>query len=386
MFQRKLSACILKSVQQFPVTVVTGPRQSGKTTLIKSLFPHYRYVNLESPAERARLLEDPKAFLSAYPQGMILDEAQKIPELFSYIQVIVDETLSPGQFILSGSQNLLLSGKVSQSLAGRAMTLELLPLSYQELCSEGQFKDLELWKLLHQGLYPRTYHEKIDFLWWYQSYIHDYVEKDVRSFLNIQEINKFELFLKLCAGRHGQLLNLHELANDTGISHTTAGHWLSVLEASYICKRLMPYHQNFNKRLVKTPKLFFLDSAIVCSLLGIESSEQLAHHALRGAIFEGFIYTELLKSYLNQAKPVKLNFWRDYRGEEVDFLIEKGSSLLACEIKSSSSYDSSFLKNLNRWIQISGFQETFLIYGGEESFQVQSHQILSWRDAAQKIL
>lgn len=289
MFQRTLSSQLLESAKQFPVVVVTGPRQSGKTTLIKQTFPNHQYINLESPEDRARMLEDPKRLLNNAKNGLIVDEAQRIPDVFSYIQVIADEHKIPGEFILSGSQNLTLSGSVSQSLAGRAITLELLPLSYRELCSQSEFANPDLWSLLFNGLYPRPYDEQIDTAWWYQSYIQNYLERDVRALLKIQDLNKFQTFLKLCAGRHGQLLNLSQLANDCGITHTTASDWISVLEASYLVVRLQPHHKNFKKRLVKTPKLYFLDSAIVCALLGIESGEHLSSHAMRGAIFEGFI-------------------------------------------------------------------------------------------------
>lgn len=379
MFTRSQLSTLLTAAEQFPVVVVTGPRQSGKTTLIKLAFPNHTYINLESPDDRARMLDDPQSILRSSPQGLIIDEAQNVPELFSYIQVISDEQKIPGQFILSGSQNFALSGSVSQSLAGRAITLELLPLSYRELCSDNTHSNIPLWEILHKGLYPRPHNEKIDSNWWYQSYIQNYLERDVRSLFNIQNLNQFQTFLKLCAGRHGQLLNLSQLANDCGITHTTANNWISILEASYICIRLQPYHKNYNKRLVKTPKLYFLDSAIVCALLSIESAEHLASHEIRGAIFEGFILSEAFKKYANKALRPHLYFWRDHTGNEIDLLIEKGEQLIAGEIKSSSTYQPHFLKGLKRWQKMTEQNQNYLIYSGDDSYETQGVHVINWK-------
>jgi len=380
-FERAIMPLLKKTANTFPVTLLTGPRQSGKTTLLKQILSNYHYVTLESPDILLRLQEDPRGFLEGFPH-LIIDEAQNYPPLFSYIQEYVDHSKQTQKFVLSGSQNFLLAENISQTLAGRAAVLELLPLSYAEYMTYPKQKQPDLWDYLFHGSYPRPYHEKLDHELWYNSYIRTYLERDVRSLIHIRDLSRFQLFLKLCAGRHGQLLNLSSLSNECGISQTTASHWLNILEASYIVFRLQPYYRNFNKRLVKTPKLYFYDTSIVCRLLGIDSSEHLSIHASRGAIFEGFMLTEILKTYRAQGKNAPLYFFRDQTGDEVDIIIEKNDGLLAIETKSSKTFVPDLLNSLKRWQKIShqDAKNCWIIYGGKETLSHQEFSILSWRE------
>lgn len=380
MFERSLSTVLLESVRTFPAILLTGPRQSGKTTLLKHLFPEYSYINLEAPDTLLRIQTDPRSFLSGDKRSWIIDEAQHFPELFSYLQEEMDKTKQPGRFILSGSQNFLLNEKISQTLAGRVAILELLPLSYQEYLTNPDAAPIGLWEFLYEGSYPRPYHEHLNSTLWYNSYIRTYLERDVRSLVQVRDLTTFQLFLKLCAGRHGQLLNLNSLANDCGISQTTATQWLSILETSYIIYQLKPHYQNFNKRLVKTPKLYFYESALVCHLLGIESPAHLQSHAHRGAIFEGFVLAEIIKYYTALGKTAPLYFWRDHLGTEVDAVLEKGNDLFAIEIKSAATFNAGILTELKKWQKIAAekVKNTFLVYSGNESFNYDGTEIVAW--------
>lgn len=388
MFQRAIENTLKKTVASFPVTVLLGPRQSGKTTLLRQAFPEYAYVSLESPDQLLRIQADPRGFLTSNQSKWIIDEAQHYPQLFSYLQEYVDQQPQAGRFILSGSQNFLLNEQVSQSLAGRTAILELLPLSYTEYMSGEEAQSVSLWKFLFQGGYPRPYHEKLDIDLWYQSYMRTYLERDVRTILQIKDLNKFQIFLKLCAGRHGQLLNLNALAQEAGISQTTATQWLTILEASYIVFRLQPYYRNLNKRLVKTPKLYFYDSAIVCRLLGIDSPQHLELHSSRGAIFEGFILAEIIKHYLAAGKRAALYFWRDQSGFEVDALIERGEQLYAIEIKSGMTILPEAFRNLERFAKLTAafLESSYLVYGGHAVFNQNTTQVVPWNDLEQVIL
>jgi len=387
MFNRAISQTIKAASQAFPALLLMGPRQSGKTTLLKMLFPDYRYINLESPDTLLRIKSDPRGFLDSDQSHWIIDEAQNYFELFSYLQEAIDNNPLKGQFILSGSQNFLLNEKISQTLAGRVAIFELLPLSYQEYRSNPNFQPMKIWDYLYQGSYPRPYHEQMDTSIWYNSYIRTYLERDVRSLLNVRDLSTFQFFIKLCAGRHGQLLNLNALASECGISQTTATQWLSILEASYILYLLRPHHQNFNKRLVKTKKLYFYDSAIVCHLLGIESAEHLKIHSHRGAIFEGFVMAEILKFYYALGKMPPLYFWRDHLGTEVDALLEKSDKLIAIEIKSTATFTPDLLLELNKWRKIAQVSAKygFLVYGGEESYQYDKTDIIAWNQCAEML-
>lgn len=382
MFARSIAPLLQRSCNDFPATLLTGPRQSGKTTLLKSMFPQFKYVSLEEPDLLLRLKEDPKGFLKSQFHW-IIDEAQNYPELFSYLQTIIDHDPARYRFILSGSQNFLLLDSVSQTLAGRAAVLELLPLTYSEYLSHKTLARAPMktvWDYLYYGAYPRPYQENLDMSLWYSSYIRTYIERDVRNVLNIKNLQTFQLFLKLCAGRHGQLLNLNNLGQECGISQTTATEWLNILEASYIVFRLPPYHKNFNKRIVKTPKLYFYDTAIVCQLLGIESPEHLQWHAQRGAIFEGFVICEIIKSWLSLGRKAPIFFWRDHAGLEMDCVLEKSGKLILMEIKSSETYNANFLNNMTKIKQIiqSPALESHLIYSGKESFTIKDTLVSGW--------
>jgi len=379
-FERNISPLLISAAQSFPVTVLTGPRQSGKTTLLKHLFPQYTYINLEAPDSLLKVKSDPRGYLASTKGPWIIDEAQRLPELFSYIQVYLDENNAAGQFILSGSQNFQLLEKISQTLAGRAAILELLPLTYDEFLSHKKMEQKKVWDYVYHGAYPRPYQENLDHQLWYNSYIRTYLERDVRDIMKVRDLSKFQLFLKLCAGRHGQLLNIESLAVDCGISGTAATQWFSILEASYICYRLRPYRKNYNKRLVKTPKLFFYDSAIVCHLLEIESPQHLAMHVSRGHIFEGFILSEIIKSYTNRGREAPVYFWRDHSGLEVDIIVERPENISAIEVKSGMTFDRDFLTSLKKWQTISGtdFKNLQLIYAGSEPFIHQDISILPW--------
>jgi predicted AAA+ superfamily ATPase len=376
MISRKLGPKLTSLFSKFPVVTLVGPRQSGKTTLAKELFAPLPYVNMEDFTMRSFALEDPKSFLKSYPDGLIIDEVQHVPELFSYLQVFVDEKDRPGQYVLTGSQQFLVNAKISQSLAGRVALTTLLPLAYPEI--KDQEKDL--YSLLFKGFYPRLYRYDIEPTDFYPHYIQTYVERDVRQIINITDLSLFQKFLKLCAGRVGQLLNVSSLANDCGISHATAKSWLSLLEMSFILTLVKPYHKNFNKRLVKSPKIYFYDTGLLCSLLDISSSKQLETHYARGALFENFIFLELTKAALNQGKRPHVYFWRDKQGDEVDFLVEVGEKILPIEVKSGQTLNESFFTALDQWKNWAGQNEAYLVYGGEESQIRKRATVLSWRD------
>lgn len=380
MFTRSIEAVLRQYLNYFPVVLLTGPRQSGKTTLLQSIATGYDYINLESPDELALLQSDTRGFLEKErANGLIIDEAQKYPDLFSYIQTISDKSKQKGQFILSGSQNILLSQQISQSLAGRVGILELLPLTHAEYNSNPTMPNLSVWQFLQQGSYPRPYQENIPANIWMDNYIQTYLSKDVRDLLNVRDLNLFSRFLRLCAGRHGQLLNQQQLATDAGISHTTVSQWLSILEASYILFQLQPYHQNFNKRLTKSTKLYFFDSGLVCHLLGIKTPDQLSIHVSRGAIFEGFVISELKKIALNQGSKTPFYFWRDSNGNEVDLLMEANNELHAFEIKSTATYKKELLKSLKKWAKMTKQESALtLVYAGNEAQTLNEIQLQSW--------
>jgi len=382
MISRILQTHINNMAKVFPVVAVTGPRQSGKTTLVKATFPDYDYVNLENLDDRSSAVEDPRLFLKYHGrQGVIIDEAQKVPELFSYLQQIADETEKMGNYIITGSQNFLLMEKVSQSLAGRVSINNLLPFSINEFSEETILnKDLDL--ILYTGMYPAIYDRKILPENYYPSYLQTYLERDVRSLKNIANLNLFQRFLQLCAGRTGQLLNLSNIGNELGIDGKTVRSWLSILEASFIIFLLPPYFNNFKKRIIKHPKLYFYDTGLVCSLLGLKSSEQLVNHYLRGALFENFVIGEYLKMKRHQGLNPNIYFWQDNSGNEVDMLIDDGGSLSAVEIKSGATNNQDFFRNLIKFQKFSGTtaENSYLVYGGERSMPRKNGQVLSWRD------
>lgn len=370
-----------QAASSFPATVLTGPRQSGKTTLLKTLFPERRYINLENPDMLLMMREDPRGILEENGQW-IIDEVQNMPELLSYIHGMIEDNPEPGRFILSGSQNLLLLEAVSETLAGRAAILELLPLSYEEYLSHENIAQLTLWEFLFYGGYPRPYQEKLDFSQWYSSYIKTYLERDVRRVSKVGDLTKFQLFMRICAGRHAQELNLSEMASVCGITVPTATSWLSVLEACYIIHKLPPFFNNYNKRIVKTPKLYFYDSSLVCRLVGLTSPSQIRETEFAGPLFEGFIMAEYLKRYFAMGLSIPMYFWKQHQGLEIDLLIEIGGKLRALEMKSSATYDSKYLAGLKKWQEMtsSSPEDCYLVYGGKEKFSQKGIQVCSWND------
>jgi len=380
MFNRIISNKIKALAAQYPILAVTGPRQSGKTTLLQALFAHLDYVSLEDIDTREFAENDPRGFLATYSKGVILDEVQRVPTLFSYLQTHVDANKKPGEFILSGSQNFLLLENISQSLAGRVALLKLLPLSLEEL-KLAQYPLPKLEELIFKGFYPRIYHKNINPTDWYANYIQTYIERDVRLIKNITDLSTFQRFLKMCANRCGQLLNLSSLATDCGITHNTAKSWLSILEASFIIFLLQPYHHNFNKRLVKTPKLYFYDTGLACALLNITEPQQLTTHYLRGGLFETFIFAELYKHFFNQGKVPNLYFWRDQSGHEIDCIIEEANKLIALEIKSAKTIASDFFAGLEYWQSLVNNKniESHLIYGGDILQKRSDTQVVPWQ-------
>lgn len=377
---RQIGDSVLKRSRKYPVVSITGPRQSGKTTLAQTLFPDHAYVSLERPDYREQAQEDPNRFLRAFEDGVILDEVQRTPDLFSYIQVIVDESQRPAQFVLTGSQNFLLLEKISQSLAGRVAVFRLLPFSFSELQSS-QYAHDDLDAYLFTGTYPPVYDRGYDPRPWYMDYIQTYIERDVRSVRRVTDLALFQKFLGLCAGRVGQLLNLNALAVECGISHNTARDWMSVLEASFLVFRLQPYHENFNKRIVKQPKLFFYDSGLVCALLGLQDHGQLAQHYLRGSIFESIIVSELVKARWVAGLSGNGYFWRDRRGHEVDYLFETAGGVVPVEIKSGETISSSMFDGLRYWSKLTGNGpgEGYLIYGGRKNQGRKHARVLGWQ-------
>lgn len=357
---------------QFKAVAVVGPRQSGKTTLVRMAFPDKAYVSLENPDTRRFAIEDPRGFIAGYPDGAILDEIQRTPDIFSYLQQVLDENKGNGRFIITGSNNFLLQENISQSLAGRVGYLYLLPLSINELPKH----NLSVNEQIHKGFYPAMYEQEgqTEVGKYYLNYIRTYIEWDVRLIRNVTDLYAFERFLRLCAGRTGQLLNMNSLAVETGVDNKTIGAWLSVLEASFVVFRLQPYHKNYNKRIVKMPKLYFYDTGVASALLGIENPDQLALHPFRGGLFENMIIVDFLKSRYNKGKPNNLYFWRDSLGTEIDLLVEKANSLLPIEIKSGQTITDDYFKSMSAWLRISGMEKGWVIYAGDEK-QVRSNGI-----------
>lgn len=380
MIQREAQKKVEYFATKFPVVTVTGPRQSGKSTLLKNSFPTYQYVSLEDPDIRLFAQQDPRGFLKTYPSKSIIDEVQNVPELFSYIQTQVDSVNEPGMYILSGSQNFLLMESISQSLAGRTAVVKLLPLSLDEIKQIDT--KIELNELMFTGSYPRIYDKQIPPTEFYSFYIQTYVERDVRLLRNITDLNLFIKFTKLCAARVGQLLNVNSLANECGISIQTVNAWLSVLETSYIIYFLKPYHKNLNKRVVKSSKLFFYDTGLLSSLLSIESVSQLEFHYLRGNIFENWVINEILKKHYNNGIEPAISFWRDSNGNEVDLILEQGDSTRVFEIKSSSTLKMNYFKGLKVWQKLTDcpHENLSVIYAGETNFLSSEGTFISWKE------
>lgn len=378
--KRKIESPILEAAKYFPVITVTGPRQSGKTTMLKHIFPHLHYYSLEDLDTRSFAMEDPVRFLHLHEEGMILDEVHNYPELLSYIQGIVDEQPQK-KFVLSGSSNFALLKKVSQSLAGRSGVFELMPLSIDEVKGQIEYVD-DADQLLYQGLYPAVCSCKNRPKFLYPSYVKTYLERDVRDLLNVKDIRLFNMFLKLCAGRIGSVFNASEIAGEIGVSSKTIQAWVSILQASYVVYLLPPYFENSRKRLTKSPKMYFCDTGLACTLLGIESAEQLAFDKMRGHLFENLIVVELLKRRLNEGKESNLYFYRDSNQNEVDILVNNGSSLDAIEVKSAMTYNPSFEKALlkvNEWVNPPVGKRT-IIYAGTLENDKGDIRLLNYRN------
>jgi uncharacterized protein len=376
----KLAATL---AEQFKILAIIGPRQAGKTTLAQAVFPDRPYVSLETPDEAAFARDDPLAFFSRFPEGAIIDEAQRCPHLFSYLQGIVDATRRPGQFILTGSQHFGLMEGLTQSLAGRVGFLRLLPLSLGEIqntsASPKSLKDI-----LFSGGYPPLYDQPVTVQQWLDAYITTYTERDVRQVANVQDLNSFQLFLRLCAGNVGQLLNLSRIGNDVGVSHNTIHSWIGILETSFILFRLQPHHTNFRKRLVKTPKFYFYDTGLAARLLGIESPDQLMTHSSRGALFENWVITEFLKGRSARGKRDNFFFWRSNIGNEIDLVAEQAEQLMPVEIKSGATIAPDWLTAFEAWLALAGSvaKAPHIVYGGEEAQSRKGIRILPWRQIA----
>ncbi|MBA3057095.1 MAG: ATP-binding protein [Gammaproteobacteria bacterium] len=381
MIARHATATLKSLARGYPILAITGPRQSGKTTLAQSTFPDKPYVSLEDLDTRAFADEDPRGFLARFPEGAILDEAQRCPALFSYLQTRVDKDKRMGEFVLTGSQQFGLLSNITQTLAGRVGLVQLQPFSLQELQSSGSAPG-SLDDLLWRGLYPPLHDRDLAPAQWFSNYVMSYVERDVRQLIEVQNLSLFQRFLKMCAARCGQLLNLSALANDCGVTHKTVAAWLSVLEAGYVVFLLQPHHQHFGKRLVKTPKLYFHDTGLASYLMGIQDAQHLAIHSARGALFENWVISELLKRRYNQGLASNLYFWRNNTGEEVDLVLEQGEKLLPLEIKSGQTFNKDYLSGLNKWARYAGDTAlpAHLVYGGDDSFTRSGVAVHSWRN------
>jgi len=379
MIERQLKSKLLELVTKYPVVTLIGPRQSGKSTLLKSLFPDYQYVSLEDPDMRTFALEDPRGFLTTYPDKTIVDEAQRTPELFSYLQTHVDQQGKEGMYLLAGSHNFLLMQSIGQSLAGRTAILNLLPFSHREMTIGGILPG-SVDEEIFIGAYPRIFDKKIAPNDFYPFYIQTYIERDVRLLKNIGDLSKFVRFIKLCAGRIGQLLNVTSLANDCGVAVSTASIWISLLEASYIIYLLKPDHQNYSKRLVKMPKLYFYDTGLACSLLEIKSETQLSTHYLRGSLFENLVINEFVKDSFNKGEEPLLTFWRDKTGNEVDLLHTLGNTQSAYEIKSGETFSTGYFKGVSYWSKLSGAttESCFAIYTGNITILTSLGEVIPW--------
>lgn len=383
MISRNAKDTVLRLCKGFPVVVVTGPRQSGKTTLVRSLFPDKPYASLEDLDVRSFAENDPRSFLAGYPEGAIFDEVQRCPDLFSYLQTIVDDKRQMGRYVLTGSQQFGLLSGISQSLAGRVGVVQLLPFSHDELMNAGLAPSSPE-EALYTGSYPPLYDRQLAPADWYPGYVSTYLERDLRQLIQVRNLSSFQLFLRMCAARTGQLLNLSSLANDCGITHNTAKAWISVLEASYILFLLQPHHKNFNKRLIKSPKLYFYDTGLVAWLLGIQSQDQITTHSLRGALFETWVVSELVKGRFNRGLRSNLYFWRDSSGNEVDVLVEQGELLLPMEIKSGRTVTSDYFSGLNKWLALAEDSSgaARLVYAGDVEQPWSNCLVVPWSGVA----
>jgi predicted AAA+ superfamily ATPase len=381
--QRDIKKAISDMITKYPIVAVTGPRQSGKTTLLKTLFPEFKYVSLENPDSRNYALSDPNGFLSQYNQYVIFDEIQRVPSLFSYLQTIVDNSGMMGQFILSGSQNFHLMQHITQSLAGRVAIFRLFPFDFQELKSVNLLSP-NYEECLVRGFYPAIYDRQIPSRTFYSNYILTYIQRDVSELIGIKDTRHFKNFLSLCATRAGQLLNLSSLANECGISQPTAKHWLSALESSYILFLLQPLHSNLSKRIVKTPKLYFYDTGLLCHLMKISKPEQVPTHPAKGALFENLMTAEYVKRMYHKDQIEDIAFWRDLDGHEVDLTINNGEESTIVEFKATYTIMSDLLKGFSHFENYTRLStdRQILVYAGHEYQQRSNAEVLPWSDFA----
>jgi uncharacterized protein len=371
-----------EAASQYPVVTLTGPRQSGKTTLVREVFTTHAYVSLEDPDVLEQAGEDPRRFLSRNRDAVVLDEVQRLPGLLSYLQTDVDLDGRPGRFILTGSSNLLLLRSITQSLAGRVSLQTLLPFSLAELQSAGR-EPASLEEMLFVGFYPRIHDKGLDPQEWYRDYLSTYVERDLRQMLNVGDLAAFRRFLRLCAARSGQLLNLSSLGSDAGITHNTARAWLSVLETTYLVALLPPWHGNLGKRLVKTPKIYFLDPGLLTTLLGIRSAEELETHSMRGAIFESWVVSEVMKAAWNRGRTPELHFFRTHAGHEVDLLVGDD----AVEMKSGATLAADWFRGITDWEKLTGSAtgRALVVYGGDSDYSLKHGTVASWRNVPARL-
>lgn len=381
MINRQLLSKLKHLAGKFPFVAITGARQTGKSTLAEMAFPDYKKVSLEDLDMRAWATEDPRGFIDAYPDHTILDEVQRVPSLLSYLQTHADKAKKEGMYILTGSQNMVLMQSIDQSLAGRVALLSLMPFSHSELRSASLMKE-SVNEAIFTGCFPRIYDKDISPVDYYPNYIKTYVQRDVRELRDIGNLSMFNKFIKLCAGRIGQLLNKSSLAIECGVTVPTIDAWLSILETSSIIYCLRPDYNNFSKRLVKTPKLYFCDTGLACSLLEIKDASQLETHYMRGNLFENMIVTEFLKDAFNKGEEPALTFWRDSSGHEVDLLQSINGLQNAYEIKSGATFSTEYFKGVNYWAELSGAPVgcRHVVYGGAQTMQRSEGKVISWRD------
>jgi hypothetical protein len=375
----------LKILQnEFPIIAILGPRQSGKTTLSKKVFNSFEYISLEDIDHREFAQNDPRGFLSRYQSEVIFDEIQRVPELMSYLQTHADKQKENGKIIITGSHNFLLMEQISQSLAGRVGITKLLPFSVDEI----REKSKSLNKLLFSGMYPRIYDQQIRPETFYKNYISTYVEKDVRQIKKITNLDNFMKFIRILAGRTGQELNLSVISEESGISHNTVKEWISILEASFIIYRIRPYHKNYNKRIVKNPKIYFTDTGLVCNLLGIRKTDEIDYHFLKGNIFETFVVNEFIKYNFNYGEKLQLYYWRDNHQKEMDLIVDFGKEHYGVEIKSSETIHEKYFDGLRYWTKLSGDKSSslFLIYGGDDNTVRNKMNVVSWKSIKEKII
>jgi uncharacterized protein len=377
--KRNITKAIRFLLGKYPVIAITGPRQSGKTTLLKTMFPDYRYVSLENPDARKFAENDPNGFFKLYDKQVIFDEVQRVPSLFSYIQTIVDESKIMGQFILSGSQNFHLMENISQSLAGRVALFKLFPFDFNELAADGLLNDDYLPNMI-RGFYPAIYDRDIPPKMFYSNYIQTYVQRDISELIAVKDMRLFQNFIALCATRAGQLLNMNSLANECGISQPTAKSWLSALESSYIVFQLNPYYKNFSKRIIKTPKLYFYDTGLLLHLLKINNAEQLLTHPVKGNLFENLVISELVKQMYHANNVQDIYFWRDSAGHEIDLMIDFGTSLKIVEMKAGITIMPEMFKNLEWFETNTGLPNLskVLMYGGNQSQSRNKGEVIPW--------